>query len=149
MELEVALGEREWDGFYSHAFSDFLGVLDGNDDTGRLGKDDAGDENNEHESDGDEPFFSPISGKYESVGGKAAQKYANNVDLRSLPGGGQVTEYKSGAAEFWQEREYKGLEAAVGTTAVQAAVQGQTGIASDYGEVVGRGAKQYGDSGSK
>lgn len=161
MELEVALGEREWDGFYSHAFSDFLGVSDNNgdddaylsksdlEDENKLTKDASNDDNNEYESDGDEPFFSPISGKYESVGGKAAQKYANNVDLRSLPGGGQVTEYKSGAAEFWQEREYKGLEAAVGTTAVQAAVQGQTGIASDYGEVVGRGAKQYDDSGSK
>ena len=37
----------------------------------------------------------------------------------------------------------------VHVTAVQAAVQGQTGIASDYGEVVGRGAKQYDGSGSK
>lgn len=151
MELEVALGEREWDGFYSHAFSDFLGVSDNNGDVvddGCLGNDGVDDENkltndsNECDSDGDEPFFSPISGKYESVGGKAAQKYTNNIDLRSLPGGGQVTEYKSGAAEFWQEREYKGLEAAVGATEVKAAVQGQTGIASDYGEVAGRGAKQ-------
>ena len=161
MELEVALGEREWDGFYSHAFSDFFGVSDNNGDDdvclgksvfggeNKLTKDASNEDKNEYESDSDEPFFSPISGKYESIGGKAAQKYSNNADLRSLPGGGQVTEYKSGAAEFWQEREYKGLEAAVGATAVKAAVQGQTGIASDYGEVVGRGATQDDDSSLK
>ena len=61
---------------------------------------------------------------------------------------GAANENKSGAAEFWQEREYKGLEAAVGATEVRAAVQGQTGIASDYGEVAGRGAKQDDDSNS-
>ena len=161
MELEVALGEREWDGFYSHAFSDFLGVSDNNGDDdvclgknvfggeNKLTKDASNEDENEYESDSNEPFFSPISGKYESIGGKAAQKYSNSADLQSLPGGGQVTEYKSGAAEFWQEREYKGLEAAVGATAVKAAVQGQTGIASDYGEVVGRGATQDSDRSSK
>ena len=27
MEMEVAFGKREWDGFYSHTFSDFLAAL--------------------------------------------------------------------------------------------------------------------------
>jgi diphthamide biosynthesis protein 2 len=156
MELEVALGEREWNGFYSHEFSDFLSVSDNNgadDGNGgchgesKLSTDPPGGDFDGVESDGDEPFFSPISGKYESVGGKIAQKYTNKIDLLSLPVGGQMTEYKSGAAEFWQEREYKGMEAAVGASKVKAAVQGQTGIASDYGEVLGtvRGAREDDD----
>jgi len=137
MEMEVAFGKREWDGFYSHTFSDFLGVAENNGAVAPL-------ENDVDESDDDEPFFSPISGKYESVGvgGKATRKHKNDIDLRTLPGGGQVTEYKSGAAEFWQDREYKGLEAAVGTTEVKAAVHGQTGIASDYGETASIAAKR-------
>ena len=154
MEMEVAFGKREWDGFYSHTFSDFLGVAENSGDCNGGDKHDNGGENEDgavaplendvDESDDDEPFFSPISGKYESVGvgGKATRKHKNDIDLRTLPGGGQVTEYKSGAAEFWQDREYKGLEAAVGTTEVKAAVHGQTGIASDYGETTSIAAKR-------
>jgi len=154
MEMEVAFGKREWDGFYSHTFSDFLGVAENSGDCNGGDKHDNGGENGDgavaplendvDESDDDEPFFSPISGKYESVGvgGKATRKHKNDIDLRPLPGGGQVTEYKSGAAEFWQDREYKGLEAAVGTTEVKAAVHGQTGIASDYGETASIAAKR-------
>ena len=45
-----------------------------------------------------------------------------------------MIEYSSEAAEFLKKREYQGLEANVGQTEAKAAVLGQVGIASDYGE---------------
>ena len=146
----MALGDREWNGFYSYAFADFL--RDGDDtnddylhhkgvkiaskdqenDCSRSGVDSADD---------DEPFYSPISGKYESVG-KRAGVVKDAVDLQALPGAGQVTKYCSNAAEFWSRREYKGLEADIGANGVKAAVKGQSGIASDYGEAT---AGKFGD----
>lgn len=142
MELEVALGNRIWDGSYSHQFGDFLA----NEDTTSNALEIDGDRNLDVKegSDGDltddEPFFSPISGRYESKGsgrkGDNVKKgqYEQGSDLQALPGSGQVVEYRSGAAEFWNKREYKGLEANVGQNEVKAAVKGMTGIASDYGE---------------
>ena len=56
------------------------------------------------------------------------------MNLKNQPGNGQLTQYKSEAAEFWKQREYKGLEANVGKDEVKAAIVGQTGIASDYGK---------------
>jgi hypothetical protein len=54
-------------------------------------------------------------------------------DWSKLPGQGQLTQYHSAAAEFWKKREYKGLEANIGRNDASAAFQGQSGIASDYG----------------
>jgi len=146
LELEVALGDREWDGFYSHAFADFLRDRDDGNGDKATGKDQVGDGDHvdSDSTDDDEPFFSPISGKYESVGTRAGQRAVkDSVDLQALPGAGQVMEYRSGAAEFWSQREYKGLTADVGANHVKAAVKGQTGIASDYGE--GAATKEDGD----
>jgi hypothetical protein len=50
-----------------------------------------------------------------------------------MPGAGQMTEYKSEAAEYWKKREYKGLEANIGKDEAKPAILGQTGIASNYG----------------
>ena len=141
MELDVALGYREWDGRYSCDFGDLIrwdeddGMAE--DDLGSCDMD-ALDETTKHvagvgdsnSSDEDQPFYSMISGKYEQSRAAAA----NDTNLQSLPGKGQMIEYSSEAAEFLKKREYQGLEANVGQTEAKAAVLGQVGIASDYGE---------------
>ena len=73
-----------------------------------------------------------ISGKYEQSRTTKTSKLNN--DLEALPGQGKLIEYRSEAAEFLKNREYRGLEANVGETEVKAAVVGQVGIASNYGE---------------
>lgn len=143
MELDVALGYREWDGRYSCDFGDLIrwdeddGIaeddldscdMDALDQTTKYhvgGGDDESSSSNE-----DQPFFSMISGKYEQSRAAAM----NDTNLQSLPGKGQMIEYSSEAAEFLKKREYQGLEANVGQTEAKAAVLGQVGIASDYGE---------------
>jgi diphthamide biosynthesis protein 2 len=121
--------------------------------------DDDEDDANEHDNhqdqdeDDDEPFYSMISGTYVSRPTSLKSKNRNNNiikegitnphqhgttatenDLSNLPGQGQLTEYHSAAAEFWKKREYKGLEANIGKNDANAAIQGQSGIASDYGK---------------
>jgi len=143
LELDVALGYREWDGRYSCDFGDLIrwdeedGIVDesllqqeGGQQQGNI---DHHKELNNTGSDSDsddEPFFSMISGKYEQSRSSAKQKN----DLEALPGQGKLIEYKSEAAEFLKQREYRGLEANVGETEVKAAVKGLVGIASNYGE---------------
>jgi len=142
MELDVALGYREWDGRYSCDFGDLIrwdeddGIaeddlkdcdVDGLDQGNELAD---GDDENSNSSNEDQPFFSMISGKYEQSRAAAT----NDTNLQSLPGKGQMIEYSSEAAEFLKKREYQGLEANVGQTEAKAAVLGQVGIASDYGE---------------
>jgi diphthamide biosynthesis protein 2 len=141
-ELDVALGYREWDGRHSCDFGDLLrwdekdGLVDDDHDScGMDGLDqlenvadkDDSDSSNSNE---DQPFFSMISGKYEQSRAAAT----NDTNLQSMPGKGQMIEYSSEAAEFLKKREYQGLEANVGQTQAKAAVLGQVGIASDYGE---------------
>ncbi|KAL9186300.1 hypothetical protein ACHAXT_005538 [Thalassiosira profunda] len=140
LELDVALGFREWDGRYSCDFGDVMrwdkedGIVDGEE--GVCGAQDGGINplgvagNVEEGSSDDEPFFSMISGKYEQS--KTISK--TKQDLEALPGQGKLIEYRSEAAEFLKQREYRGLEANVGETEVKAAVKGQVGIASNYGE---------------
>jgi diphthamide biosynthesis protein 2 len=86
------------------------------------------------EDDPDAPYFSLVTGKYES---STTSKSMNKepLDLEALPGQGQVTEYKSEAAAFLKQREYQGLETLAGKTEAKAAISGQRGIASDYGGV--------------
>jgi diphthamide biosynthesis protein 2 len=127
-ELDIALGLRQWDGRYSCDMGDLV----------RWDKEDGVDEHivNSNDTDAndddDQPFFSMISGKYES---SRAPKHNATTNLQELPGQGQITEYRSEAAEFLKKREYQGLEANVGLTEAKAAVIGKAGIASDYGEV--------------
>ncbi|KAL7485539.1 hypothetical protein ACHAW6_011141 [Cyclotella cf. meneghiniana] len=143
LELDVALGLREWDGRYSCDFGDLLrwdkddGVDVGYNDSrtaaemSKSNKPADADEKGDVSEDDDQPFFSVISGKYEH---SRAQKLSPATDLQSLPGKGQLLEYRSEAAEFLKNREYKGLEANVGRNEAKAAVIGKSGIASNYGE---------------
>lgn len=159
-ELEIVLGEKGWNGSDScnTNFGDFLkGNTDGddnnnNDNQDKIedGDDGEGGDNDEDDddTDGDEPFFSMISGTYVSKPISQRRNTTNKngnddgVDAinsapgsdKALPGESQMVEYKSSAAEFWKQREYKGLEAKIGQTEVKAATKGQTGIASDYGK---------------
>ncbi|CAB9498419.1 histidine synthase subunit 2 [Seminavis robusta] len=142
LELHMALGEggpeTQWgECDYSLNYNDFLlkypnylnnsesskndnGLQDANDD----------DQLDQAEStEEDAPYFSLITGKYESNRKKTV---ADDVDLTALPGKGQLTTYKSEAAEFLKQREYRGLETQAGETEVRAAVPGQQGIASRY-----------------
>ena len=133
LELDVALGFREWDGRYSCDFGD---LLRWDEEDGLVDDDDGGECDNASTNDGgsdeDEPFFSVISGKYEQARTIAPAERPN--DLQALPGQGKLIEYRSEAAEFLKQREYQGLEADVGGTEAKAAVLGQVGIASNYGE---------------
>jgi len=162
MELEIALGEKEWGGPASCStdFTDFLQTCVHNnveeEDGG--GCDDKHDDNNKNQddyhedddddNDDDKPFYSMISGTYVSRPTSSLQPNniknlddhsndsttENNNDMSSIPGQGQLTKYHSAAAEFWKKREYKGLEANIGRNDTNAAIQGQSGIASDYGK---------------
>lgn len=157
-ELEIALGEKDWDGAGScnTDFDDFLqgyveekqekndpeendGSQEMNGEENQDKNDDEKEESDNDESDDDdddEPYFSVISGTYVSKPKTKSQQKASSTsnDYSSMPGQGQVTEYKSEAAEFWKQREYKGLEANIGKDEAKAAIEGQTGIASDYGK---------------
>jgi len=127
MEMEIALGEKEWDGFYSNDFSDFFkrGYVDDSE------TDPDQHNENDDDDDDDEPFFSLVSGTYVSKQ-RGTNKQAD-LDLSNLPGKGQVTAYNSEAAEYLKKREYQGLQSDIGQTVVAPAIKGQVGIASDYG----------------
>ncbi|KAK1738325.1 2-(3-amino-3-carboxypropyl)histidine synthase subunit 2 [Skeletonema marinoi] len=139
MELDVALGYRAWDGRYSCDFGDLIrwdeddGIAEDDlddCDVDALDHTAGGDDEGSNSSNEDQPFFSMISGKYEQSRAAAT----TDTNLQALPGKGQMIEYSSEAAEFLKKREYQGLEANVGQTEAKAAVLGQVGIASDYGE---------------
>jgi diphthamide biosynthesis protein 2 len=83
----------------------------------------------EHSEREDAPYYSLITGNYEP---SRKTNVAESIDLRALPGKGQLTTYKSEAAEFLKKREYRGLETKFGETEVQGATPGQQGIASKY-----------------
>jgi diphthamide synthase subunit DPH2 len=158
LELDVALGFREWDGRYSCDYGDLIrwNEADGiaMDDDGNRGGVDVGvpgslesrdaegcddDDDDVGGSDDDAPFFSMISGRYEMSKAidatserNASASRSSTMDLEALPGQGRLVEYRSEAAEFLKRREYRGLEAKVGETEVKAAVLGMAGIASEY-----------------
>ena len=86
---------------------------------------------NEEDAEDDAPYFSLVTGTYtqKTISGGPSSP----TDLESLPGKGQVTAYKSEAANFLKQREYQGLSTLAGQTEAKAAIEGQTGIASNYG----------------
>mmetsp|Transcript_17283 Transcript_17283/g.37851 ORF Transcript_17283/g.37851 Transcript_17283/m.37851 type:complete len:375 (-) Transcript_17283:130-1254(-) len=148
MELEIALENLQWGmQAYSLDCQDVmirleeqerqkkLGACSGNDGENSNAKDSRNAENNDdddenhYNDDSDAPYFSMITGRYESRKSKAS---SDDLNLAALPGRGQVTEYKSEAANFLKQREYQGLESKVGQTEAKAAVLGMRGIASDY-----------------
>jgi len=128
-ELEVALGNREWDGFYSTEFSDYLHEVD-------VAEEDNGSKLDDENDDGDKPYFSLISGGYESSTKfkDKEQERSEKDETNETSGNGQIIAYHSEAAEFFKRREYQGLQSKIGESEVAAAVKGQVGIASDYGD---------------
>jgi len=142
LELDVALGYREWDGFYSYEFDDLKSIVENKDECEeeelqkrRKPSNQNGEGGTALDNDGDNddvPFFSMISGKYESSTAKVSSK--DDLNLNVLPGKGQVIQYQSEGAEFLKRREYKGLEANIGQDEAKAAVKGKVGIASNYGQ---------------
>lgn len=131
-ELEIALNYREWDGFYSSEFDDFLRPIDAN-----------FEEYIDDEDIDDAPFFNVVSGNYES---KAKSHDSGNVmKINAIEGectntniiarkNEQIVVYQSKAAAYLNRREYKGLESNIGDSEVIPAIPGQIGIASDYGK---------------
>jgi diphthamide biosynthesis protein 2 len=116
LELEIALDNMRWGAqSYSLDCQDVLEYMPNNEKT--------------EEEDEDAPYFSLVTGKYT----QRSTSEATPMDLENLPGKGQVTAYKSEAANFLKKREYQGLTTMAGETDAKAAIQGQRGIASDYG----------------
>lgn len=123
-ELLMALNVVKWgDRPYSTNIEDCLVIAEE-----YLAKD--RDEHDNSDTDDDQPYFNVATGQYES----APMKEDANINLQALPGQGQLTAYKSVAADFLKRREYKGLQVRVGDTEVRAAIPGQQGIPSNYGD---------------
>jgi diphthamide biosynthesis protein 2 len=90
---------------------------------------------NHEEDDDDAPYFSLVTGKYESRHAPRAARPADQPeDLALLPGQGVLTKHVSTAAEALRRREFQGLRPEVGSTAIHVATAGQKGIASNYGD---------------
>jgi diphthamide biosynthesis protein 2 len=161
-ELAIALGYKEWDGFYSLELSDFLSfrqndvqissansTTDGatcHQDTNILpihGSHELTQQDHQETEEDDAPMFDITTGRLVCL--KQLQREKNNAfsshyddevasSLLLLPGQGQITEYSSAAADVWKKREYKGLQSKIGQTEVTSALPGQFGIASEYRE---------------
>ena len=124
LELDIALCNLEWGGqTYSLDCQDVLRYNNHE-------EDERDKETTEDEEDKDAPYFSLVTGKY--VQRTTTASTEETLDLENLPGKGQVTAYKSEAADFLKQREYQGLATLAGQTEPKAAVAGQRGIASDY-----------------
>lgn len=164
LELAVAFGLREWDGFYSTDFDDIPGLTgsnapgdaeDGSHPGGAPSIDRTAPASAESDDESDRPIFSLVSGTFKNAPGfpSAARR---SVAARAASGGGtrsglaggnadgdegaltnigdrSLVEWSSPAADFLNQRSYKGLEPFVGQTDAKAATEGQAGIASDYG----------------
>jgi diphthamide biosynthesis protein 2 len=123
LELAMSLGDAEWGVTqYSLDIQDYLQAA------AAVRVPTAGD--NEEDVDADAPYFSLITGRYES----SASVQTEGVDLTAMPGKGQVAQYNSAAAAHLKQREYQGLQVLEGKTEVRAAIMGDKGIASNYGD---------------
>lgn len=146
LELYMALGSSEspevqWGTCeYSLNYNDFLQLEQSKDDNKHnmeqqngqkteANGDTVKNENNELGEEEDAPYFSLVTGKYETSTKGSEQE---DIDLKALPGKGQLTTYKSEAAAFLQQRQYKGMETQIGETEIRTAIPGQEGIASQY-----------------
>ncbi len=129
-ELEIALETREWDGYYSLELSDYLGL--------EKGTDEEGDDKSCNSDDSDKPFFSVVTGKFESSrkNDEHFLSIDNKNDTEHESTGNEenrIIAYHSKGAEYLKGREYQGLQAKIGEDVATPAVKGQMGIASDYG----------------
>lgn len=125
LEISMAMDLSEWGATaYSLDTQDFLRTM----------KDfhsEADKQDTLNDTEADAPYFSLVTGRYES---RPGSKVDNGINLHALPGQGTLTKYTSAASDFLQSREYQGLIVAAGETEVKAAVKGHTGIPSNYGE---------------
>jgi diphthamide biosynthesis protein 2 len=159
LELQIALGLREWTGFYSTELADLqlhttAAAAEQHTQQSQQQQrsalqhiavvaepDDAANSND----DSDAPYFSLISGGYRSrpnvlpVAAPAiTAPAADSCSSSSIDDGsssGVLSKFVSPAADFLKAKEYQGLSRRVGETEVHAAVQGATGIASNYSGV--------------
>ena len=138
-ELEIALGIRQWDGFYSSEFSDYLNTSDPHSSSHIVDVDSDSDSDSDNED--DRPYFSMITGTYESHrkfdDSKPQLKHQATKDTTNLnekKSQSQIITYRSEAADFLKNREYQGLQSKVGESQVRPAIKGIQGIASDYGD---------------
>jgi diphthamide biosynthesis protein 2 len=135
LELDIALGNLTWGAqAYSLDCQDVLQYKHNNnhhhhnDEEAEEEEESTGDDDDDDE---DAPYFSLVTGQYvqRTTTSSAA---AAPLDLKQLPGKGQMAAYKSEAADFLKQREYQGLDTLAGQTEPKPAVAGQRGIASDY-----------------
>ena len=133
LELDIALSNLNW-GEQPYNL-DCLNIISSNEeqqDVEDVAKNKGGDDEDDDNGDDDEdaPYFSLVTGRY--VQKSKTSDTTTELDLEQLPGQGKVMAYNSEAAKFLKQREYQGLESAIGQTEVKAAIPGQKGIASNY-----------------
>ena len=161
LELEMALGGKAWDGFYSTDFRE-LGslLLEGGSEEGREeGREEGegkGDEEGE-DGEGDEPYFSLVSGGFKGGSGGGRAGVSASMSSSSSSSSTTMTQFSSPASDFLQLREYRGLghdklvvrrkegeegreeggeeEEEEEGRPPEGIVEGRTGIASDYDNV--------------
>ncbi|OQR84571.1 diphthamide biosynthesis protein [Achlya hypogyna] len=127
-ELNLALNDdAEWSAQYKADFQEVLPALEATCDT------------IEDAVVSDEPYFSLVTGTYQSHHGVATSDSEVDDDEASSSAlvskdskGAQLAVYKSEAAEFLAKREYRGLEPRLGESTPHAAVPGAVGIARGY-----------------
>lgn len=158
LELEMALGGKAWDGFYSTDFRELGSLLleegEGKTNKERMGEEEENEgQKGEEKEGGDEPYFSLVSGGFK--GGSGTGRAGGSVSMSSSSCSTAMTQFSSPAGDFLQLREYRGLGhdklAGARTEGEEerengeededeggpqdGIVQGRTGIASDYGNV--------------
>lgn len=79
----------------------------------------------------DTPYYDTISGTYKRRSITSSESCQRN--LSRINNDGNLIQYHSPSAEFWKMKEYKGLQARIGKDECHEAVDGDVGIASDYG----------------
>ncbi len=157
LELEMALGGRAWDGFYSTDFRDLASLFATAASVEDEEKDDEDGDGSGDGEEGDAPYFSLVSGGFKAPSAVAARPAgdavaaaggagARGATAKSV-GGGQLLAYHSPAGDFLQLREYRGLghdrpvggeeggdgSGAPAAKAPAGIVEGRRGIAADYG----------------
>lgn len=123
LELLMSLEIVEWpgrDASYSTQAADFFASMQ--EDSRRSIQ------NDDTDSDHDAPHFSLVTGGY--IGRTSSKVATAPVSAATSTTDGTLIQYKSAAANFLQSREFRGLSDH--NVPVQAAVPGQTGIASKY-----------------
>ncbi|EKM77173.1 hypothetical protein AGABI1DRAFT_101874 [Agaricus bisporus var. burnettii JB137-S8] len=137
-ELQLALREEiEWTGKFVLDFEEV--IREGEKKKGGNGEAEAEDEDEKEEKDLDEPRFSLITGKYRhpKLYGRPSEKSESQADsssviLRNQDSSISKLDNNSAAAQYLQQRTYKGLEVRLGEDEPSFLEQGRSGIARGY-----------------